>query len=140
MGTYIGQPDIRQHVLHDFKLGRLDVVITSYELFQREVELFCDLAWSCVFADEVHRAKNENSKTTDALHQLQCQLRFGLTGTLIQNSYEEMWTILDWTNPGRVGNKKQWKTYVGKPLTDGQSTNASDEKRAKSLVGRSCLG
>ena len=61
-------------------------------------------------------------------------LRFGLTGTLIQNSYDEMWSILDWTNPGRLGTRKQWKTYVTDPLKDGQTTKASDEKRGKALV------
>jgi DNA excision repair protein ERCC-6-like 2 len=125
---------VRDPVLHDFILGRLDVVITSYDFVQSDVEYLCDLPWSCIFVDEVHKAKNDNSKTADALHRFQCRTRFGLTGTLIQNSYDEMWSILDWTNPGKVGTKKQWAKYVVKPLTDGQSTRATDEERAKSLV------
>lgn len=60
--------------------------------------------------------------------------RFGLTGTAIQNSYNELWTILDWTNPGKLGTSKQWKGYVVKPLTIGQSTKATEEERSKALV------
>jgi hypothetical protein len=46
----------------------------------------------------------------------------------------ELWTILDWTSPGRVGTKKQWKGFVGKPLKEGQSRGASGEVRAKAMV------
>jgi len=46
----------------------------------------------------------------------------------------EAWTILDWTNPGRLGTSKQWKGYVVKPLTLGQSASATEEERSKALV------
>jgi SNF2 family DNA or RNA helicase len=36
-------------------------------------------------------------------------MRIGLTGTAIQNSYEELWTLLDWANPGSVGTVREWK-------------------------------
>ena len=60
--------------------------------------------------------------------------RFGLTGTTIQNSYMEMWTILDWTNPGRLGSSKQWTGYVVRPLTIGQSAAATEDQRTTALV------
>ncbi|CAA7262618.1 unnamed protein product [Cyclocybe aegerita] len=118
----------------DFKLGRLDVVITTFDLARREINLLDDLAWSCIIVDEVHRVKNEAAKITLAYHQFKCLRRFGLTGTTIQNSYKEMWTILDWTNPDKLGTVKQWNGYVVKPLTMGQSASATEEERAKALV------
>ena len=67
--------------------------------------------------------------------------RFGLTGTTIQNSYLEMWTILDWTNPERLGTSKQWTGYVVRPLTIGQSAGATEDQRATALVSVSrCVG
>lgn len=84
--------------------------------------------------DEAHRVKNPRSKITKAYHQFSCSRRFGLTGTAIQNSYNELWTILDWTNPGELGSTKQWKGFVIKPLTIGQSANATEEERTKALV------
>jgi SNF2 family DNA or RNA helicase len=63
-----------------------------------------------------------------------CRRRFGLTGTAIQNNYIEMWTVLDWTNPGRLGSIRQWKGYVVQPLAAGQSSEASEEVRSKALV------
>lgn len=110
------------------------VVLTSFDLARRYIDILDDLPWSCIIVDEVHRVKNESSKIALAYHQFACQNRFGLTGTTIQNSYKEMWTILDWTNPGRLGTARQWQGYVVKPLTAGQSTGASEEGRAKALV------
>ncbi|KIY51263.1 hypothetical protein FISHEDRAFT_64287 [Fistulina hepatica ATCC 64428] len=120
----------RDRVLQDFKMGRLDVVIMSYEMARKDIDLIDDLRWSCVFADEVHRLKGKSS-TTSALHHFKCLRRFGLSGTVIQNSYSEMWGILDWAVPGFVGTKKQWQHYVVTPLTIGQSAKSTLEQQAK---------
>lgn len=134
VGMYNGNTKEREPVLHDFKLGRLDVVLTTFDLARRDIALLEDLPFSCVIVDEVHRVKNEVAKITVAFHQFNCARRFGLTGTTIQNSYKEMWTILDWTNPGRLGTARQWQGFVVKPLTAGQSAGAAEEERAKALV------
>ncbi|KIK56159.1 hypothetical protein GYMLUDRAFT_47369 [Collybiopsis luxurians FD-317 M1] len=132
VGMYLG-PD-REHVLNDFKLGRLDVVLTSFETATKDIELLDTLAWSCIFVDEVHRAKNLLSKTSIAFHQFQCRRRFGLTGTAIQNSYDELYAILHWTNPERIGDPEHWKFMISDPLRAGQSNTATDEEKARALV------
>ncbi|KAG2093025.1 P-loop containing nucleoside triphosphate hydrolase protein [Suillus cothurnatus] len=134
VGSYTGLKNERDGVLTDFKMGRLDVVLTTFDLARRDIAQLDDLAWSAVFVDEAHRVKNPKSKITLAYNQFACLCRFGLTGTTIQNSYMEAWTILDWTNPGRLGTSKQWKGYVVKPLTVGQSTSATEEERTKALT------
>ncbi|KAF9445975.1 hypothetical protein P691DRAFT_804938 [Macrolepiota fuliginosa MF-IS2] len=131
VGLYTGSRKEREPVLHEFKMGRLDVVVTSFDIARKDIDLLDSLAWSCVFVDEVHRVKNVSSKLTAALHQFSCIRRFGLTGTTIQNSYQEMWTILDWANPGRLGTSSQWQRLIVKPLITGQSTAATEEERAK---------
>lgn len=111
VGAYVGPKKIRGPVLDEFKLGRLDVVLTSFDLgtfssytylnhdadcsyflslictARDDIELLQDLDWSCVFIDEAHRVKNPASATTKAFRTFDCQLRFGLTGTAIQNTY-----------------------------------------------------
>ncbi|KAL4077447.1 P-loop containing nucleoside triphosphate hydrolase protein [Scleroderma citrinum] len=135
VGLYIGPLTQREEVLTNFKMGRLDVVvITTFDLARRDIALLDDLAWSTIIVDEVHRVKNPRSKITEAYNQFTCMRRFGLTGTAIQNSYNELWTILDWTNPGKLGTSKQWKGYVVKPLTIGQSTRATEEERSRALA------
>ncbi|KAJ6478557.1 RAD26-like SNF2 family DNA-dependent ATPase [Mycena vitilis] len=133
VGKYIGTKAERKEVLEDFKKGRLDVVLTSLDLARRDIELLDELAWTCIFVDEVHTVKNPNSKTSVAYNEFQCVRRFGLTGTAIQNSYDELWTILDWTNPGRLGSPKQWRSFISNPLKVGQSATASEEQKTRRL-------
>ena len=58
-------------------------------------------------------------------------IRIALTGTAIQNSYMELWTLLDWANPGSVGSEKQWKNMVAKPLAAGQARGCKQEERLR---------
>jgi SNF2 family DNA or RNA helicase len=109
-------------------------VLTTFDLARRDIDILDNLPWTCIMVDEVHRVKNMSAKITKAYHRFTCDRRFGLTGTTIQNSYNEMWTILDWTNPGRLGTDKQWKGFVVKPLTIGQSAGSNEEERTKALV------
>ncbi|KAJ6476254.1 RAD26-like SNF2 family DNA-dependent ATPase [Mycena sanguinolenta] len=133
VGSYMGEKARRKLVLKDFKMGRLDVVLTSLNLARKDIKDLMDLDWSCVFVDEVHTVKNPNSETTLAYHEFECLCRFGLTGTAIQNTYDELWNILDWTNPGAVGTRSEWRSFVSTPLKNGQSTNASDTERARAV-------
>ena len=58
-------------------------------------------------------------------------IRIALTGTAIQNSYMELWTLLDWVNPGSVGTERQWKKMVAKPLAAGQARGCKEEERLR---------
>ena len=61
-------------------------------------------------------------------------MRIALTGTAIQNSYLELWTLLNWANPGMVGSINQWKGFVVKPLTIGQAKGCTEEERLRANV------
>jgi hypothetical protein len=84
-------------------------VVMSFESARKDIDLLDSLAWTLVLVDEAHRLKNPNSNMTTAFGQFKCKMRIGLTGTAIQNGYEEFWTLLDWTNPGSVGTPREWK-------------------------------
>ncbi|KAJ4481016.1 P-loop containing nucleoside triphosphate hydrolase protein [Lentinula aciculospora] len=134
VGVYTAPPKERAHVLKDFKFGRLDIVLTSFDIALKDIDLLDNLKWSCIFVDEVHRVKNLSSRISLALHRFECLCRFGLTGTAIQNSYDELHSILHWTNPARLGLAKHWKSLISKPLRRGQSSTATDEEKAKALI------
>lgn len=109
------------------------VVVTSFDTARGDIDLLDCLAWSVIFVDEAHKLKNPKSKITVAYNRFACEVRFGLTGTAIQNTYRELWTVLNWSNPGRLGSDEQWVKLVARPLTVGQSASASEEERA---IGR----
>ncbi|CAL1697934.1 unnamed protein product [Somion occarium] len=132
VGNYSGSD--KDYVLKNFNMGRLDVLLMSFETALRDIELLYDLAASVIIVDEAHRVKNPRAKSTIAFHRFECPVRFGLTGTAIQNSYSELWNIINWTHPGCVGSKKQWEGYVDRPLTKGQSKSASAEERLQAVL------
>ncbi|KAF8183787.1 P-loop containing nucleoside triphosphate hydrolase protein [Mycena galopus ATCC 62051] len=134
VSSYTGKRSERSPILNDFKMGRLDVVLTSIDIARRDIDDLMDLPWSCIFVDEVHTVKNPKSKTSVAFNEFQCIRRFGLTGTAIQNSYDELWTLLDWTSPGAVGSMGQWRGIVSNPLKLGQSATATDNERARAVI------
>uniref|UniRef100_A0A8H7XTQ6 Helicase ATP-binding domain-containing protein n=1 Tax=Psilocybe cubensis TaxID=181762 RepID=A0A8H7XTQ6_PSICU len=127
VGLYMGPK--RADVLKDFKLGRLDVLVTSFEIASRDIEELYDLAFTCIIIDEAHRLKDKNTQLSTSCSRFLTPLRYGLTGTAIQNNYNEFWALLDWTNPGEVGTLKQWKHYVTTPLVKAQSATATEDEQ-----------
>ncbi|RMJ09146.1 hypothetical protein CDV36_011241 [Fusarium kuroshium] len=115
----------KEDVLSAARAGRLEVVITTYDTYKNSRSSINMVQWDAVIADECHRLKDRYSETTKALNEINALCRIGLTGTAIQNRYEELWTLLDWTNPGHFGTIAEWTQAVTKPLTVGQSHDAT---------------
>ena len=96
VSLYHGQT--KRMALSKIKSGYADVMISSYGMVQREIEEVNSVEWTCAIFDEVHKLKDRNSKVCRACCQLACQKRYGLTGTMMQNNFEELWCLLDWAS------------------------------------------
>jgi SNF2 family DNA or RNA helicase len=112
--------------------GRSEIVITTYDTYRIHSDLINTVRWDCVIADECHRIKERTSETTKTMNDINALCRIGLTGTAIQNKYEELWTLLNWTNPGAFGPLSSWKSTVAVPLKLGQSHDATYAQLKKS--------
>ncbi|KAK4042708.1 switch 2 [Parachaetomium inaequale] len=115
----------KEDVLQAAKTGRLEIMITTYVTYKKMREAVNEVEWDCVVADECHVLKERRSETTQAMDCVNALCRIGLTGTAIQNKYEELWTLLNWTNPGHFGTLAEWANTITKPLTVGQSHDAT---------------
>ncbi|EAQ85853.1 hypothetical protein CHGG_07106 [Chaetomium globosum CBS 148.51] len=115
----------KEDVLQAAKAGRLEIMITTYTTYKKMREAVNEVEWDCVVADECHVLKDRRSETTQAMDCVNALCRIGLTGTAIQNKYEELWTLLNWTNPGHFGTRAEWGNTITKPLTVGQSHDAT---------------
>jgi DNA excision repair protein ERCC-6-like 2 len=147
----------KEAVLSAAMSGRLEIVITTYQTYKMYRSKLNLIEWDCVVTDECHQLKERTSETTKAMNEVNALCRIGLTGTAIQNKYEELWTLLNWTNPGRkyqaallrgevnteligFGPISTWKSSISDPLRLGQSHNATlyqlsrARKTAKKLV------
>lgn len=82
----------------------LEVVVTTFETFRENTDELNSVKWEAVIADEVHRIKGLQAQVTQALRTIRTRRRYGLTGTALQNNMTELWSILDWVQPGCLGN------------------------------------
>ncbi|CAO1605601.1 hypothetical protein XANCAGTX0491_009111 [Xanthoria calcicola] len=132
--------DTKESAIGAATSGRLEIMITTYTTYRLNKSEINLIEWDCVIADECHQIKGRRSETTQAMNEVNALCRIGLTGTAIQNSYDELWTLLNWTNPGKFGPITTWKTSISDPLKMGQSHDATvyelskARKTAKALV------
>lgn len=118
----------KRDVLNSARAGRLEIVITTYTTYKNSRNQVNSVDWDVVVADECHSIKDGSAEVTRAMNEVNALCRIGLTGTAIQNRYEELWTILNWTNPGALGSMSEWKQTICKPLTVGQSHDATRQQ------------
>ncbi|MCM3626968.1 DEAD/DEAH box helicase [Paenibacillus glycanilyticus] len=74
-------------------LQEMDVIITSYPLLRRDIELYVTRYYHTVILDEAQAFKNHATQTAQAVKALQAKYRFGLTGTPLENKVEELWSL-----------------------------------------------
>ena len=76
--------------------------IANYELLLRDFESINCREWDYVFADESTRIQNPSTKQTKAIKKLRSKHRIAMSGTPISNSAQNIWSVLDWCNPGSM--------------------------------------
>jgi len=82
-----------------------DIVITTYATAVRDVEGLSNMTWDRVVIDEAQAIKNPASETAQQLRRLNARNKVALTGTPIENGLGDLWSILDFANPGIVGSR-----------------------------------
>jgi non-specific serine/threonine protein kinase len=131
-------PELRWHVHHgpqrpmEDKFLELaaagDVVITTYALVPRDIETLGALLWRRIALDEAQYIKNPPTKQASAIKRLRAQRRVALTGTPIENRLSELWSIMDFCNPGYLGSAEEFRRRSAVPIE-----RHRDRERAKVL-------
>ena len=105
-----------------------DLIITSYDLLKRDLELYKEknYLFRYIIADEAQYIKNNLTKNAKAIKEIRAVSRFALTGTPIENSLSELWSIFDFIMPGYLFNYNKFKNLYEIPIIkdgDNQSMN-----------------
>ena len=129
---YHGNVADRKGVLGAAKRGMLEIMITTYNTYRMNESEVNTIDWDCVIADECHSIKSKSSEVTIAMNKINALCRIGLTGTAIQNKYEELWNLLNWARPGAYGSAQEWKQTISLPLKLGQAHDATNAQLADS--------
>ena len=93
-----GHKDDRKKLLNN--IDNLDVLITTYSTFKNDIKTYLNIDFNCVILDEAQNIKNYASQNAVYVKKLKCKSRFALTGTPIENSLLELWSIFDFIMPG----------------------------------------
>ncbi len=97
-----------ERVHHLRKQADFDIVITSYPLLRRDIELYAEQDYHTLILDEAQNFKNHTTQTAHAVKTLQAKHKFALTGTPIENSLEELWSIFDAVFPALFRDRRNF--------------------------------
>ncbi|XP_055760585.1 DNA repair and recombination protein RAD54B isoform X2 [Salvelinus fontinalis] len=105
------------------------VLVISYEMLLRSLEVVQKLEFELVICDEGHRLKNSSIKTSSALSGLSCTRRVILTGTPVQNDLQEFYAIIEFVNPGILGSSAAYRKVYEEPILRSRQPICTEEER-----------
>ncbi|EPY78958.1 hypothetical protein CB1_000978031 [Camelus ferus] len=112
------------------KQRKCEIALTTYETLRLCLDELNSLEWSAVIVDEAHRIKNPKARVTEVMKALKCNVRIGLTGTILQNNMKELWCVMDWAVPGLLGSRVHFKKQFSDPVEHGQRHTATKRELA----------
>ena len=100
------------------QIKKYDLVITSYDLLKRDIEEYelLDYTFRYIVADEAQYIKNNNTQNSKAIKRIKANTKYALTGTPIENSLSELWSIFDYIMPGYLFTYKKFKKNYEIPI------------------------
>ena len=111
---------------------KLDLIITSYTLAQRDLKDLKRVEWRGMVLDEAQNIKNPTAKQSIAVRDIESEFRIALTGTPVENRLSELWAIMDFLNPGYLGPLNFFKRRFATPIEKYGDTDSL--KTLRSLV------
>ncbi|KAL0237550.1 hypothetical protein PCE1_000944 [Barthelona sp. PCE] len=115
------------------------VMITTYDTFRNYAETFCSIEWQLCALDEGHKIKNPNANITLAVKHIRCMSRFILSGTPLQNSLSELWSLFDFCSPGLLGTLPVFEDNFANPIHFGGYVNATPQIIARATATAEAL-
>ncbi len=113
------------------EVASADVLLTTYGTAVRDIESLAEVEWGKVVLDEAQVIKNPASETAQQLRRLEARTRLVLTGTPIENGLGDLWALMDFVNPGLLGERA---TFVAQMQKAAESESGA-ESALKTLNG-----
>jgi SNF2 family DNA or RNA helicase len=109
------------------EIPRADLVVTSYALIRRDAERYQNLEFDTVVLDEAQHIKNRQTQNAQAVKSVRARHRLVLTGTPLENSVLDLWSIFDFLMPGYLGSAQDFRERYEIPIT--RERNEEAQKR-----------
>ena len=101
----------------------INIMITSYGLIRNDLEKYEQISFELIAIDEAQNIKNPNTGISKAVKNLNAKVKFALTGTPIENSLLELWSIFDFIMPGYLANRDKFQTLYNVKELDKENSN-----------------
>jgi SNF2 family DNA or RNA helicase len=115
------------------QVRKYTMVISSYALLHRDFDVLKEIAWSGVILDEAQNIKNPETKQARAARALPAGYRLALTGTPVENNVGDLWSIMEFLNPGFLGSQTEFKRRFFIPIQANRDLEAT--QRLQRLTG-----
>jgi SNF2 family DNA or RNA helicase len=106
-------------------VGAADLVLTTYGTATRDLAALKEIGWGRVVCDEAQAIKNSGTRQAQAVRAIPAATRLALTGTPVENHLAELWSIMDFCNPGLLGPAKRFRRRFQEPIEVRQDENAA---------------
>jgi len=113
--------------------GRQAMVVSNYALLHRDIEHLRRVDWAGVVLDEAQNIKNPDTKQARSARSLKADYRLALTGTPVENNIGDLWSIMEFLNPGLLGTQTEFKKSFFVPIQAGRDPQAVE--RLKRITG-----
>lgn len=128
--TIVGTTEQRKELIG--KQGQYDITLTSYDLLKRDLESYKNYQYDYEIIDEAQNIKNYTTQAAKAVKSIQADIRFALTGTPIENSLSELWSIFDYLMPSLLGSYQKFRKKYENPII--ANTDNEISKRLQKMV------
>lgn len=105
----------------DGKITTYDIVLTTYHTLSRDQIILGKVDWEMVICDEAQAIKNPSTANSNAIKALKSKGRLALTGTPVENNLTELWSIVDFVQPGILGSLNSFRELYEDKLEDEDS-------------------
>ncbi len=126
----VGSAAERKKLIEEISKG--EIVVTSYDLLKRDVELYQNVRFATEIIDEAQYIKNHLTQAAIAVKQIEADCKLALTGTPIENRLSELWSIFDYLMPGFLYTYRDFHRNIELPVVQRQDKETSE--RLKKMV------
>ena len=95
---------------------KADLVLSTYGLAARDQQLLATVPWRRLVLDEAQQIKNSAARTTQSVRAIPAERRIAMTGTPVENRLAELWSIMQFLNPGLLGSEKSFRERFAIPI------------------------
>jgi SNF2 family DNA or RNA helicase len=110
-------------------VARYDVVLTTYSLVARDIDVLSGIEWGRLVLDEAQQVKNSGTAQAQAVRRLRAGRRVALTGTPVENRLSELWSIMQVVSPGLLGSSREFRERFAVPIERDADQAATQQLR-----------